>query len=158
VLNGFTPNFELKRGIKVYRVRLIVKVILAAFVFTFIGSASADHLTGHTIENRIKPSGNVYVEGDDVPVSTPVVVASVGPRSSKEIYDTKCAACHATDAIGAPMFGNPASWSARIAKGEDVLITNAINGINAMPPKGTCGDCSDKELADTVKYMVENSQ
>jgi len=135
-----------------------MRVILTSFMFIFVGSVSADHLSSHTIEQRIKPSGSVYVEGDDVPVSKPVAVASTGSRSSKEIYDTKCAACHATDAIGAPMFGNPASWSDRMTKGEDVLISNAINGINAMPPKGTCGDCSDKELADTVKYMLENSQ
>jgi len=135
-----------------------VSLITAAFAFTLVGSVSADHLSGHTIEKRIKPSGSVYVEGDDVPVSKPVVVASSSPRSGKEIYETKCSACHATDAIGAPMFGNAASWRERIAKGEDILISNAINGINAMPPKGTCSDCSDKELADTVKYMVENSQ
>jgi len=135
-----------------------MRVILTSFMFVFVGFASADHLSSHTIEQRIKPSGSVYVEGDDVPVSKPVAVVSTGSRSSKEIYDTKCAACHATDAIGAPMFGNPASWTDRITKGEDVLISNAINGINAMPPKGTCGDCSDKELADTVKYMLENSQ
>lgn len=135
-----------------------IKLILAVFVFTWVGSAFADHLSSHTIEKRIKPSGSVYVEGDDVPVSKPIVVASSEPRSGKEIYDTKCAACHATDAIGAPMFGNPASWTARIAKGESVLISNAINGINTMPPKGACGDCSDEELGNTVKYMVENSQ
>ena len=131
---------------------------MAVLVFALVGTVSADHLSGHTIENRIKPSGSVYVEGDDVPVSKPAVVASTGPRSAEDIYNTKCSACHATDAIGAPMFGNAASWTDRIAKGEETLITNAINGLNAMPPKGTCADCSDDEIKITVQYMVANSQ
>ena len=76
----------------------------------------------------------------------------------EDIYKTSCAACHATDAIGAPMFGNPASWAPRIAKGEETLIKNAIEGINAMPPMGTCATCSTEEIAETVKYMVANSQ
>lgn len=135
-----------------------IKLFLVAFAFTLAGSVSADHLNEHTVEKRIKPSGSVYVEGDDVPVSKPAVVASAGPRSAEDIYKTKCSACHATDAIGAPMFGNAASWTDRIAKGEETLITNAIDGFNAMPPKGTCGDCSDDEIKITVQYMVANSQ
>jgi len=135
-----------------------IKVILAAFLFTLIGSVSADHLEKHSIEKRIKPSGSVYVEGDDVPVTKPAVVESTGPRSGEDIYKASCVACHATDAIGAPMVGNAASWVDRIAKGEETLIQNAINGINAMPPMGTCAACSTDEIAATVKYMVESSQ
>jgi cytochrome c5 len=135
-----------------------IKLFLVAFVFTLAGSVSADHLNEHTVEQRIKPSGSVYLEGDDVPVSKSAVVVSTGPRSAEEIYNTKCSTCHATDAIGAPMFGNAASWVERITKGEEMLINNAMNGINAMPPKGTCGDCSADEIKQTVLYMVANSQ
>ncbi|MBV1909452.1 MAG: c-type cytochrome [Kangiellaceae bacterium] len=136
----------------------IFKLFLVVFLFATITSVSADHLEKHSIENRIKPSGSVYLEGDDVPVSKPAVVESSGPRTAEDIYKVSCAACHATDAIGAPMFGNAASWADRIAKGEEALINNAINGINAMPPMGTCGSCSTDDIAATVKYMVENSQ
>ena len=94
-----------------------IKLVLAIFAMTFIGSAVADHLSGHTVEKRIKPSGSVYVEGDDVPVTKPAVVETSGPRTVEDIYKTKCSACHATDAIGAPMFGNADSWQDRIAKG-----------------------------------------
>ncbi len=134
------------------------KLFLVVFMFTLAGSVSADHLNEHSVEKRTKPSGSVYVEGDDVPVSKPAVVASTGSRTTEDIYKTKCAACHATDAIGAPMFGNAASWTDRIAKGEETLINNAMNGFNAMPPKGTCGDCSADEIKQTVLYMIANSQ
>lgn len=135
-----------------------IQLLLTVFLFTLVGTASADHLAGHSIEKRIKPSGSVYVEGDDVPVSKPAVVETSGPRSGEDIYKASCAMCHATDAIGAPMFGNVASWADRIAKGEEALINNAINGINAMPAMGTCGTCSTDDIAATVKYMVTNSQ
>jgi len=136
-----------------------VKLVLVALLFTLAGSVSADHLKGHTIEKRIKPSGSVYVVGDDVPVSKPAAIAvASGPRSPEDIYKTSCLACHATDAIGAPMFGNVASWKDRIAKGEQTLIDNAINGFNAMPAMGTCASCSKDDIKETVKYMVANSQ
>jgi cytochrome c5 len=137
---------------------LKVKVFIAAFLVSLSGAAVADHLSEHSVEERIKPSGSVYVEGDDVPVAKPAVIASTGPRTGESIYTEKCAACHATDAIGAPMFGNPESWATRLSKGEEAIINNAINGINAMPPMGTCTDCSNEEIAETVKYMLENSK
>ena len=135
-----------------------VKLALVALIISFVTSVSADHLKGHTIEKRIKPSGSVYVVGDNVPVSKAAVVVASGPRSGEDIYKVSCSACHATDAIGAPMFGNAASWKDRIAKGEETLINNAINGINAMPAMGTCATCSKDDIKETVKYMVANSQ
>jgi len=137
-----------------------IKFIGIGFVLLFAASLSADHFAEHSVEERIKPSGKVYVEGDDVPVSKPAVVEPVASaaRSGKEIYEASCAMCHATPAMGAPVFGNAESWSTRFAKGEETLINNAINGINGMPPMGTCASCSEDDMAITVKYMIENSK
>ncbi len=134
------------------------KLVLVSVLLFWVGSTLADHLDPKTIKQRIQPSGSVYQEGDDVPVPAPTVVETSGPRSGKDIYDSKCANCHGTGVMGAPKLGQAADWSGRIAKGEESLFSNAINGFNSMPPKGTCADCSDDELKDTVKYMVENSQ
>ena len=38
------------------------------------------------------------------------------------------------------------------------MLKNAINGINAMPPKGMCMECSDDEIKDAIEYMVSKSQ
>jgi cytochrome c5 len=38
------------------------------------------------------------------------------------------------------------------------LMTNATNGLNAMPAKGLCTTCSDAELQAAIEYMVSNSQ
>jgi len=134
------------------------KLVLVATLFFGIGSVFAHHLDPETIKTRIQPSGSVYQEGDDVPVAKPAVVAATGPRSGKEIYNTKCVACHGTGVMGAPKFGTAADWAPRIAKGEEILFGSAIKGFNAMPPKGTCSDCSDNEIKETVKYMASNSQ
>ena len=56
--------------------------------------------------------------------------------------------------------GDTAAWSARVAKGDDVLGQNALNGftdIGYMPPKGGRVDLSDQEILDAVAYMVGES-
>jgi cytochrome c5 len=67
-------------------------------------------------------------------------------------------ACHATGAAGAPKVGDAAAWAPRIAQGMDTLVQHSINGLRAMPPRGTCANCSDEDLKAAVTYMVERSQ
>jgi len=133
------------------------KLVLATMLVFWVGSVFAHHLDPDTIKKRIQPSASVYQVGDDVPVAKPAVVVTSGPRNGKEIYNTKCVACHGSGVMGAPKLGTASDWEPRVAKGEESLFSNAINGFNAMPPKGTCADCSDDEIKQTVKYMVENS-
>ncbi len=78
--------------------------------------------------------------------------------AGKQIYDTKCMACHAAGVAGAPKFGDKAAWAPRIATGMDALLTNATNGIRAMPPKGTCMDCTEDQLKAAIQYMVDAAQ
>ncbi|NQV70724.1 MAG: cytochrome c5 family protein [Pseudohongiella sp.] len=71
-----------------------------------------------------------------------------------------CFACHSTGAAGAPKVGpgNAEAWAPRVAKGMDVLVTNAISGFNVMPPKGLCFTCTDDDLRAIVQYMVDSSK
>ena len=56
--------------------------------------------------------------------------------------------------LGAPKIGS-GEWAARLdAKGLDTLVSNAINGIGAMPARGTCSDCSDEEIKASIEYMI----
>ena len=110
------------------------------------------------IRERIKPAGEVCVAGEDCgDIAAPVAVAS-GPRSGEDIYNSTCFGCHGTGAAGAPKVGDAAAWSARTGKGLDAVISNAINGVGGMPPRGTCSSCSDDDIAATVKYMLNNSK
>lgn len=83
---------------------------------------------------------------------------NVASASGDAIYKRVCFACHDTGAAGAPKVGDKAAWAPRIAKGMDALTNNTLNGINAMPPRGTCADCSDADLKGVVEYMVNNSK
>ncbi|MBU2479301.1 MAG: c-type cytochrome, partial [Gammaproteobacteria bacterium] len=84
--------------------------------------------------------------------------AAASADAGKQIYDASCMACHSTGAAGAPKVGDKAAWAPRIAQGVDTLVNHAINGIRAMPPKGTCMSCSDDDLKAAVSYMVNESK
>ncbi len=75
-----------------------------------------------------------------------------------KIYDTKCFTCHASGVAGAPKLGDKAVWAPRIATGMDAIMAVVIKGKGAMPPKGTCMDCSDEDLKGAVQYMVDKSK
>lgn len=108
---------------------------------------------------RIKPVGSVCVEGEECGTAAAAgeEVAS-GPRSGEEVYNASCGACHASGAAGAPKTGDAGAWAPRIAQGEATLVKHAIEGLNAMPPKGMCMTCSDDEIKAAVEYMVEKSK
>lgn len=81
--------------------------------------------------------------------------AAMAERSGEELYNTKCAVCHAAGVAGAPVFGDAAAWAPRAEKGMDGLLATAKSGLNAMPPMGTCVDCSDEELKAAIQYMLD---
>ncbi len=107
------------------------------------------------VAERTKPVGDVCIEGDPCAAQAASAAKPSGPRSGEDIYAASCTSCHALGVAGAPTFGDAAQWAPRIAKGLDTLYANSINGINAMPPKGLCMDCSDEEIQASVDYMVE---
>ena len=93
--------------------------------------------------------------GESGTASAPQSAASAGETT----YLRFCFSCHAAGVAGAPKMGDVAAWAPRIAKGEDVLLASTINGLPpGMPPKGLCAQCSDEDLGDAVRYMVERSR
>ncbi len=129
--------------------RSLLSVLFAALTFSTaaLATSQADY---DAIAERIKPVGNVYLAG-----SEPVAAEPTGPRDGAKVYGTFCIACHASGVSGAPIKGNADQWAPRIAQGKDVLKTHAINGLNLMPPKGTCMDCSDDEILAAIEHMIE---
>ncbi len=127
------------------------------FLVAAILAITALHVAADTLEDRIKPAGSLCMAGDDCASAVQVAAAS-GPRSGQEVYDSKCATCHATGAAGAPKLGDAAAWAPRSTKGIDALYTSAISGFKGMPAKGLCFDCSDDELKASVDYLVNNSK
>jgi cytochrome c5 len=132
-------------------------IFLAASIF---GSNDAQESKDLRSE-RIKPLGqiNVVNEGGVVaqaPVKKPVVNKTEKPaKSGQEVYKSVCSACHTIGIVGAPKFGDKDMWAPRIAKGEANLIQHAINGLNAMPPRGGNPDLSDEEIKGAVHHMLK---
>ncbi len=56
------------------------------------------------------------------------------------------------------MLGNKEAWQSRIDQGMDVIMHSVINGKGAMPPRGTCAECSDDDLRAAVQYMISKVQ
>ena len=139
---------------------------LLVLAMLFAGSAAATQtaaqgaLSYQAIAARLQPVGTVCVQGHPCG-ATAIKVADAGQpkaRSGKTIYENHCSVCHASGMAGAPKFGNAMDWKPHIAKGLPTLYKHAMNGYNAMPPKGMCSDCSEKEIENAVNYMVNHSK
>ena len=87
-----------------------------------------------------------------------VAVVEVAPEGGEKVYRQACLMCHAAGVAGSPMTGDAAAWSARIAQGREKMVSNAINGMGVMPPKGGQTQLSDEEVASAVDYMIEQAK
>jgi cytochrome c5 len=140
----------------------MTRIVLSVFALFLTLGASAVELTDQQraeIEERIKPVGEVCLQGDSS-CGGAAVAAGGGARSGEDVYNAACMACHSTGAGGAPIVGDAAAWADRIAKGNDALYQSGINGVagTGMIPKGGCMSCSDEEISAAVDYMVAGSQ
>ncbi|WIH27179.1 c-type cytochrome [Photobacterium damselae] len=115
-----------------------------------IGSVIAADMSNEAIEQRIKPVGSLYLEGD-----APIVKVAAASRGGEQVYNTYCSACHTSGVMNAPKKGDAADWKDRLAQGQEILAKHAIEGFNAMPAKGSCMDCSDEEIIAAINYMAE---
>jgi cytochrome c5 len=157
----FTTFFAIMGGLAVLA---IILVIIAGS----LTSEVSDYKPEEVVVDNIKPVGQVYIAGESEPEAPAPAesaaaadaggAAAGGAMTGDQIYNSSCLACHGTGAAGAPKLGDVAAWAPRIAKGMDTMLTNAINGLNAMPPKGLCMTCSDADLRAAVVYMVEQSR
>lgn len=111
------------------------------------------------VEARIKPIGQVQIQGDEstkikTEEAEPAQPAQPAKLSGADIYKKYCVVCHAAGVAGAPKFQDSASWSSRKDKGIDALVESATKGVNAMPPKGTCMTCTKEDLKAAIEYML----
>lgn len=148
---------------------LIKKILVAQATALFV-LAGAAQAAGGDVAARIKPVGDVCIEGQECAAAEAslaaaetaagggedagAAAASAG-RSGEQIVNQSCGVCHATGLLEAPLTGDEAAWAARLDAegGLDGLLAISKSGKGAMPPMGTCGDCSDDELLNAIKFM-----
>ena len=74
-----------------------------------------------------------------------------------QIVQHYCAMCHADKPmipLGAPTIGQNAAWKSRIKQGIDTLFKHTDEGLNAMPARGGCFECTDKQLLLAIMAML----
>lgn len=126
---------------------------MKSLLYVFVGLslafvAQSQDAATDDIKSRIQPLGKVHIAGAKAETAA-------GPRSGAQVYNKSCVACHGVGVLGAPKPNDAADWAPRISQGFDTMWQHAIKGFNAMPPMGTCGDCSDDEIKAAIEHMIE---
>lgn len=134
-----------------------MKKLFGVLLVAGLVAGSAVAKSEDDVKARTAPVGSICMSGDEC-AAAPAPAAAAGPKSGKDVYAGFCTTCHGAGLMGAPKFGTAADWAPRVAKGVDTLYTHAIQGFNAMPPKGMCAACSDDEIKGAVDHMIENSK
>lgn len=83
----------------------------------------------------------------------PAAPIALSDRSARA-YQSACASCHSRPGIGVPLTGVDADWRSRREQGLDALLAHTVDGFRGMPPLGTCGLCSERDLRELIRYMA----
>lgn len=137
--------------LKVVKSRRVVAMLLAFAMGTASAAMMPQDMSDEAIAERIKAIGKVKLAGEE---DSSQQASADGPRSGQAVYDKFCMACHTSGALGAPKINVAADWEARLEQGMDTVFDHAWEGFNAMPPKGTCNDCSEEEIQAAIDYMI----
>jgi cytochrome c5 len=156
----FIKNFSL------VVVALVVFTISVAFLASYFGFKEPAELPNRDAltNERIKPVAEAYTgeaaaaaaaEATEPEPAAQAAVAFDGSLDAEMIYTSVCAACHATAVLNAPKPGSP-EMAQRAEQGMDVMMQNAVNGLNAtMPPRGGRPDLSDEQIKAVIEFMLK---
>jgi cytochrome c5 len=144
-----------KQLVTVVVLALLVPVVLFVLLSQFIANMRSVNMdsaamTPDEVAKRLKPVG-------DIAFAESGADAANAPKSGEDIYKTVCSVCHASGVAGAPKLGDSGGWSARIKEGQNKLVTAAIAGKGAMPPRGGSAGLSDLEVERAVVYMANQA-
>ena len=82
-----------------------------------------------------------------------IVASGSWADSALDTYNRTCRICHDNGVGGAPKTGDVDAWRPRLEKGMESLIRATNRGVNGMPPKGMCYECSDQDYEALISYM-----
>ncbi|MFA5959790.1 MAG: c-type cytochrome [Tatlockia sp.] len=81
-------------------------------------------------------------------------------EEGKHIVQHYCINCHAEKPLiplGAPRIGVEADWILRVKNGLSELFERSAEGLNAMPARGGCFECSDEQLRLAILELLPDS-
>lgn len=146
------------RNITVLGGLLLLAIILGEVVVGQQGDEEMVAKPADTMEDitmRVQPVVSLDKMRESMSVAS--AAGDTADKSPDQLYQSACLACHTTGAAGAPKIGDAAAWKTRLGKGLEALISSAINGIGAMPPRGG-SQFSDDQIRATVEYILAESK
>lgn len=78
--------------------------------------------------------------------------AELTPRQASLMMNN-CIQCHTKPILGAPLIGDQKAWKKVLAKGEDEVLKNVVQGYFSMPPLGYCSSCDEADFRALIKAM-----
>ena len=144
-------NQNSSRTIMMVTVAVAVVLTVIVWPLSMLGKGDVSSGSSDEAELRVQPVARVEMQ-------KAVAVSDGKPRDGATVYNTICMACHVAGLAGAPKTGDKAAWAPRIATGLEALLKSAINGKNAMPPRGGGADLSDDEIKAAVEYLIGQSK
>jgi len=140
---------------------IILAIIVANPVMSKVSEAkNVDR--DRQVAARVAPVGALTVGEPEAKETDSAEEVAAVEVNGEDVYNTACAACHATGVAGAPAFGDAAAWKDRLAQGAEVLNEHAINGYQGeagyMPPKGGNPALTDEQVSAAVEHMTKASQ
>ena len=141
--------------------KVLAMVIGALTVFTLLsmllarllsneGSDQSDALMRNALIERIEPVGQSRTSLEAVNEPDTTVAAE---RTSEELVQGACAACHVSGVADAPKLDDADAWATRREAGLDALVASVTAGKSAMPPRGG-SDYTDDEIRRAVEHMA----
>jgi len=93
-------------------------------------------------------------------------LAAAGPAGAadtatagRDTYQAVCMACHAAEnvMVSSPKLGDVRDWQRRLSRAGSVsaLADNAVNGYEAMPPKGGRPDLGREQIDAAIRFMMQ---
>jgi cytochrome c5 len=149
-------------GIIIGLVLLTIVLIFVARSLQFESDVDVNPSQKTIAEQRIKPVAGVRT-GDEGVAALAEAQASAVPAAAQnaaaevdgeQVYNGLCMTCHAAGVADAPMAGSDQMAQRLSEKGIDTLVTNAINGLNVMPPRGGNPGLTDEQIRAAVDFML----
>ena len=146
------------RNITVLGGLLLLAIILGEVV---VGQQGDEEMVAKPVDTmedmtmRLQPVVSLDKMRESMSVAS--AAGDTADKSPDQLYQSACLACHTTGAAGAPKIGDAAAWKTRLGKGLEALISSAINGIGAMPPRGG-SQLSDDQIRATIEYILAESK
>ena len=126
----------------------IVGIFLLVQLVTSTPKADPNALTSESVSARLQPVGRIEF---GAPAAAP------GARTGEAIVKSVCATCHQAGLANAPKIGDQKAWAQHIKEGLKGMVTTAIKGKGAMPPRGGDASLTDAEVERAVIYMANQS-